>query len=99
MQLSEKYLKKYIEIKTNHTDYLFYAEDRNYLHFEFQTTDKKEDIGTIKYEIEAFYMKNINGDEKLQCLKLLYALFEKFGDEFLKNKFNIKQLICRECPC
>lgn len=93
------------------------------------------DAGTIKYEVEAFYMKNLNGDEKLeylrnkinrgehftaediltlsfiplmsgkesrsrralesielaekisesneklQCLTLLYALFDKFGDE------------------
>lgn len=26
-------------------------------------------------------------NEKLQCLTLLYALFEKFGDEFSKKKF------------
>lgn len=26
--------------------------------------------------------------EKLQCLTLLYALFEKFGDSFSKGKFN-----------
>jgi len=87
-------------------DYLFYTEDGNYLHFEFQTTDKKEDIkrflyydaslfykekrrvrtmviysadidnvetyidaGTIKYQVEAFYMKNIDGDEKLRYLR------------------------------
>lgn len=169
---------KSIDIKTNYMDYLFYTEDGNYLHFEFQTTDKKEDIrrflyydaalvrnenrrvrtmviysadienvetyidaGTIKYEVEAFYMKNLDGDEKLkylrhkitngehlseedilslsfvplmsgkdnrskrtlnsieladkivegsektQCLTLLYALLEKFGDEFAKRKF------------
>lgn len=169
---------KNIDIKTNYTDYLFYTEDGNYLHFEFQTTHKKEDIkrflyydaslfykekrkvktivvysadiedvetyvdaGTIKYEIEAFYMKNLDGDErlrylknkigkkesltgedlvtlsfiplmsgiesrskrtldsielagkisgdddKLQCLSLLYALFDKFGDEASKIKF------------
>jgi len=35
---------KNIEIKTNYMDYLFYTEDGNYLHFEFQTTEKKEDI-------------------------------------------------------
>jgi len=169
---------KNIEIKTNYTDYLFYTEDGGYLHFEFQTTDKKEDIkrfmyydaslfhkekrkirtiviysedievvetyidaGTIKYEVEAFYMKDLNGDEKLeslrdkierkehltgddiltlsfiplmsskesrskralqsieladtipesneklQCLTLLYALFEKFGDKLSRIKF------------
>ena len=173
---------KNIDIKTNYTDYLFYTEDGNYLHFEFQTTDKKEDIkrflyydaslfykekrkvrtiviysadienvetyidaGTIKYEIEAFYMKNLDGDkkleylknkiengeslsgedivtlsfiplmkgkesrskrtlesielagripegnEKIQCLSLLYALFDKFGDELSKLRF--KELI------
>lgn len=169
---------KNIDIKTNYMDYLFYTEDGNYLHFEFQTTDKKEDIkrflyydaslyykekrkvktivvysadiedvdtyvdaGTIKYEVDAFYMKKLDGDEKLeylqnkilkgenltgediltlsfiplmsgkssrsertlksldltdklpegleklQCVSLLYALFEKFGDAFSKNRF------------
>jgi predicted transposase YdaD len=97
---------KNIEIKTNYTDYLFYTDDGNYLHFEFQTTDKKDDIkrflyydaslfykekrkvrtiviyssdienvvsfidaGTIKYNIEPYYMKKIDGDEKLEYLK------------------------------
>ena len=169
---------KNIDIKTNYTDYLFYTEDGGYLHFEFQTTNKKDDLkrflyydvslfykegrkvrtlviyssgienvdtyidaGTTKYNIEAFYMKNLNGDEKLeylrekiskgekltgediltltflplmrskknksdvtiesielaeripesneklQCLTLLYALFDKFGDEISKKKF------------
>ncbi len=169
---------KNIDIKTNYTDYLFYTEDGGYLHFEFQTTNKKDDIkrflyydaslfckegrklrtlvvyssgienvetyidaGTVKYNIEAFYMKNLDGDkkleylkekilngekltgediltltflplmstkrnkgnitiesielaekipegnEKLQCLTLLYALFDKFGDEISKKKF------------
>jgi hypothetical protein len=169
---------KNVDIKTNYTDYLFYTEDNNYLHFEFQTTDKKEDIkrflyydaslfykdrrkirtvviysadideaqvhinaGSIKYDIEAFYMKDLNGDEKLeilqrkinnkdkltnedilnlsflplmsskvsrsertlkgielansieelevklQCLTLLYALFDKFGDQISKLRF------------
>ncbi|GKU24278.1 DUF4351 domain-containing protein [Clostridium folliculivorans] len=169
---------KNVDIKTNYTDYLFHTEDGGYLHFEFQTTDKKEDIkrflyydaslfykekrkvrtvviysadiddaevhidaGSIKYDIEAFYMKNLNGDEKLQmlknkirnkekldsediltlsfiplmkskisksqrslegielansieeddtklqCLTLLYALFDKFGDSISKIRF------------
>ncbi|QAA33536.1 DUF4351 domain-containing protein [Clostridium manihotivorum] len=169
---------KNVDIKTNYTDYLFYTEDNNYLHFEFQTTDKKEDIkrflyydaslfykdrrkirtvviysadiddaeicidaGSINYKIEAFYMKNLNGDEKLEmlknkirnnekltsddiltlsfiplmssklsksertlegielansiedsevklkCLTLLYALFDKFGDQISKKRF------------
>lgn len=85
---------------------MFYTDDGNYLHFEFQTTDRKEDIkrflfydaslffkekrkvrtiviyssdienvetyvdaGSIKYNIEAFYMKNLNGDQKLRILE------------------------------
>jgi hypothetical protein len=159
-------------------DYLFYTEDGGYLHFEFQTTKKREDItrflyydtslfcrdnrkietiviysseitnavtyidgGTVKYEIKAFYMSNIDGDENYRYLKdkiikgepltnedimkltfiplmrtdkdkgditidcielannipnseektklltLLYALFDKFGDERAKNRF------------
>ncbi len=169
---------KNIDIKTNAMDYLFYTDDGEYLHFEFQTTKKKDDIsrflyydaslyfkskmnintiviysseitdavthlncGSIKYGIKSFYMKNLNGDEKLQtikykvnhkteltqhdittlsfiplmnskksksnltlesieiaqniqnnddknnCLMLLYALFDKFGDDVSKKRF------------
>lgn len=96
---------KNIEIKTNYMDYLFYTEDGNYLHFEFQTTDKKDDLkrflyydaslfykgkrkvrtlviyssdivdteeyidaGTIKYSVEAFYMKSLDGDKTQEYL-------------------------------
>ena len=96
---------KSIKIKTNFMDYLFYTDDGNYLHFEFQTTMKKDDIkrflyydaslfykekrkvrtiviyssdivdsdeyvdaGTIKYSIEAFYMKNLDGDKTKETL-------------------------------
>ena len=167
---------KNIEINTNYTDYTFYTEDGNYLHFEFQTTNKDSDLrrflfydaslvyrdnkkintivvysseiegantyldaGSIKYSIETFYMKDINGDStfeklkekvergerlkdieilnltfvplmsstksksdraidsiklankikdnenKLQCLSMLYALLDKFGDENIKK--------------
>jgi hypothetical protein len=109
---------KNVDIKTNYTDYLFYTEDNNYLHFEFQTTDKKEDIkrflyydaslfykdrrkirtvviysadiedaeihidaGSINYKIEAFYMKNLNGDEKLEMLKNKIRNNEKLTSE------------------
>jgi hypothetical protein len=109
---------KNVDIKTNYTDYLFYTEDNNYLHFEFQTTDKKEDIkrflyydaslfykdrrkirtvviysadiedaeihidaGSINYTIEAFYMKNLDGDEKLEMLKNKIRNNEKLTSE------------------
>lgn len=169
---------KNIEIKTNQMDYLFYLEDGTYLHFEFQTTNKKDDLsrflyydaslyfknkrkvktviiysadienvnkyidaGSVKYSVEAFYMSSLNGDDRLnylkekilnglnltdedivnltliplmkskrdkstqtiscieladqiknsedksKCTTLLYALFEKFGDELSKKKF------------
>lgn len=169
---------KTIDIKTNFTDYTFYTENDDYLHFEFQTTNKEEDInrflfydaslfykygkkvntlvvyssdikksktkvdaGSLKYEIKAFYMSSLNGDEeynnlktkidkgedltkeeilsltfiplmdskedkstrtiksielaekmeenntKLQCITLLYAFLEKFGDAKSKKKF------------
>jgi predicted transposase/invertase (TIGR01784 family) len=169
---------KSIDIKNNSIDYLFHTENGELLHFEFQTTDKKDDlkrflyydaslyyrdskrvrtmviysadiegveteldVGTIKYSIEAFYMKNLDGDrkleylkrkienkehltdedilnlsfiplmktkmskseralesielankipesnEKLKCMSLLYALFEKFGDNISKKRF------------
>ena len=169
---------KNVDIKTNYLDYLFHTEQGDYLHFEFQTTNKKDDLkrflyydaslyyrdrkkirtlvvysaditetettinaGSITYTIEAFYMKNLNGDEKLsiiedkisknkdlsdediltialsplmsgkltksertiksidladsiledkdkmKCLTLLYALFDKFGEDSSKKKF------------
>ena len=94
---------KNIDIKTNAMDYLFYTVSGDYVHFEFQTTKKRDDIsrflyydaslhykskrkirtiviysseindvntnincGSIKYSIEAFYMNQLNGDEKLK---------------------------------
>lgn len=169
---------KNIDIKTNVMDYLFYTDNGEYLHFEFQTTKNNEDIsrflyydaslyykskknittiivysseiknavtylncGTIKYEVMAFYMKKFDGDanledirykvennieltqkdimtlsfiplmsskknkseitlesievaksindnnEKNNCLMLLYALFDKFGDDISKRRF------------
>lgn len=167
---------KNIEISTNYTDYTFYTEEGNYIHFEFQTTNKDSDIrrflfydgslvyrdkkkvdtivvyssdiedvntyldaGSIKYSVDAFYMKKLDGDStfenlklkvenghslkdsdmlsltlvplmrstrskseravdsiklagkikdnknKLQCLSILYALLDKFGDETIKK--------------
>lgn len=169
---------KNIDVKTNAMDYLFYTDNGDYLHFEFQTTKKNDDIsrflyydsslyykskrnirtlvvyssditnastyldcGSIKYNVEAFYMKNLDGDNKLNniknkvnnnielteqdimtlsfiplmnskkskseitlesievaneiktykdknnCLMLLYALFDKFGDDLSKMRF------------
>jgi predicted transposase/invertase (TIGR01784 family) len=169
---------KNIDIRTNAMDYLFYTDEDQYLHFEFQTTKKKEDLsrflyydaslyyksekkittvvvyssdikdvvinldcGSIKYNIKSFYMSNFDGDSKLKdikqkvennieltdqdimtlsfiplmtskksksditlesielaqnmhnnkeknnCLMLLYALFDKFGDDISKKKF------------
>ncbi|OPJ64024.1 hypothetical protein [Clostridium oryzae] len=47
---------KNVDIKTNYTDYLFYTEDGSYLHFEFQTTDKREDIKRfLYYDASLFY--------------------------------------------
>ena len=167
-----------INIKTNAMDYLFYIENGEYLHFEFQTTKKNDDLsrflfydaslyykskkrittivvysseikdvitkldcGTIKYDIKSFYMSSFDGDSKLKnikdkvdnnielteqdimtlsfiplmstekskseitlesieiaknihnnkeknnCLMLLYALFDKFGDDISKKRF------------
>lgn len=169
---------KTIDIKTNFTDYTFYTENGDYLHFEFQTTNKENDInrflfydaslfykygkkiktlvvyssniknsttkidaGSLKYQVDAFYMSNLDGDAsyenlkekidknetltkeeilsltfiplmssrenkskqtiksielaeqmkdestKLQCITLLYAFLEKFGDTESKKKF------------
>lgn len=97
---------KNIDIKTNAMDYLFNTEDGNYLHFEFQSTSKNDDLarfmyydaalyyrdrkkiktivvyssditdtsdkiscGSLNYQVEAFYMVNIDGDEKYSNIK------------------------------
>jgi hypothetical protein len=169
---------KNIDIKTNIMDYLFYTDNGDYLHFEFQTSNKKDDLarflyydaslfyknlrkidtivvyssdinnvntnincGSINYSIKAFYMSQYDGDQRLnnikekienntelteqdimslsfiplmssvksksditlesidvannikeqnqknKCLSLLYALFDKFGDEISKKRF------------
>ncbi|MHC1682289.1 MAG: hypothetical protein AB6733_04990 [Clostridiaceae bacterium] len=47
---------KNIQIKTNEVDYLFYTDDGNYLHFEFQTTNKKDDLKRfLFYDASLFY--------------------------------------------
>lgn len=97
---------KNIDIKTNSMDYIFNTEDGSYLHFEFQSTNKADDLsrfmyydaalyyrdrkriktvviyssdiedasnnlscGSLNYQVEAFYMVNINGDEKYDIIK------------------------------
>jgi hypothetical protein len=39
-------------------DYLFYTEDDEYLHFEFQTTKKKEDVSRFLYYDASLYYKS-----------------------------------------
>jgi len=82
---------KNIDIKTNVMDYLFYTDSGDYLHFEFQTTDKREDISRFLYSeitLESIEIaNNIKLDsEKNKCLTLLYALFDKFGDIASKKR-------------
>jgi predicted transposase/invertase (TIGR01784 family) len=97
---------KNIDIKTNSMDYLFNTEDGNYLHFEFQSTNKNDDMarfmyydaalyyrdrkniktvvvyssditessdeifcGSLNYKVKAFYMVNLDGDEKYSRIK------------------------------
>jgi len=49
---------KNIDIKTNQMDYLFYVEDGSYLHFEFQTTKKRDDLSRFLYYDTSLYCKN-----------------------------------------
>jgi len=114
---------KNIDIKTNQMDYLFHVEDGSYLHFEFQTTNKKEDLsrflyydtslycknrrkiktvviysadienteteidgGSIKYSTEAFYMKSLDGDERLEYLRNKIDKGEHLSDEDITGK-------------
>lgn len=39
-------------------DYLFYTEDNDYLHFEFQTTNKKDDIDRFMYYDASLYFRD-----------------------------------------
>ena len=109
---------KDIKINTSFMDYTFYTDDGNYLHFEFHTTNKAEDLsrfmfydaslyyksrrkvrtmvvysadisnvdtnidaGSIKYEVEAFYMNKLDGDEKYNKLKEKIESNENLTDE------------------
>jgi len=47
----------------------------------------KRNKGNITIESIELAEKIPEGNEKLQCLTLLYALFDKFGDEISKKKF------------
>lgn len=49
---------KNIDIITNAMDYLFYTDDNEYLHFEFQTTKKRDDISRFLYYDASLYYKN-----------------------------------------
>lgn len=97
---------KNLSISTSFMDYTFLLDDGSFVHFEFQTTDKREDlsrflaydavlhykegravntivvyssdikeaatsldIGSIKYSVNAFYMKSLDGDKKYNYLK------------------------------
>jgi len=97
---------KHLEVTTSFMDYSFLLDDGSIIHFEFQTTNKKEDLsrflaydallhykekrrirtivvyssniertetnldlGSIKYEVEPYYMGNLDGEEKYIILK------------------------------
>lgn len=49
---------KNIDIITNAMDYLFYTDDDEYLHFEFQNTKKRDDISRFLYYDASLYYKN-----------------------------------------
>ncbi|MBC2582291.1 DUF4351 domain-containing protein [Clostridium sp. DJ247] len=49
---------KDIKINTNIMDYTFYTEDGSYLHFEFQTTNKDEDIRRFLLYDASLYCKS-----------------------------------------
>ena len=70
---------KNIEIKTGYTDYLFYTYDGNYLHFEFQTTDKKDDIKRfLYYDASLFYR-----DKKKVRIVVIYSADMESVDEYI----------------
>ena len=47
-----------IDIKKVYIDYLFYTQDGDYLHFEFQTTNKKDDLARFMYYDALLYYKD-----------------------------------------
>lgn len=49
---------KNVDIKTNYLDYLFNTSDGNYLHFEFQTTNKKDDLKRFLYYDSSLYYRD-----------------------------------------
>ncbi|MGH4140110.1 hypothetical protein [Clostridium sp.] len=56
---------KDIKINTNFMDYTFYTEDGNYLHFEFQTTNRQEDIRRFMFYDASLHYK---GNRKIRTV-------------------------------
>jgi hypothetical protein len=112
----------HLEYKKNVDDWVFEADDKSFVHFEFQTTLKKDDLcrfmvsdailydksglpvktvvvysggienaktsldcGSIKYEVDAFYLAGLDGDAKYEELCKKIAAGEKLAKQDLMS--------------
>ena len=58
---------KDIKINTSFMDYTFYTDDGNYLHFEFQTTNKAEDLSRFMFYDASLYYKSRRKVRTIYC--------------------------------
>lgn len=70
---------KNIDIKTNYTDFLFYTSDGGYLHFEFHTTNKSDDIKRFMYYDASLHYR----DRKKIRTIVVYSSDIDDADEYL----------------
>jgi hypothetical protein len=112
----------HLEYKKNVDDWVFEADDKSFVHFEFQTTLKKDDLsrfmvsdavlynksgmpvktvvvysggienaktsldcGSIKYEVDAFYLAGLDGDAKYEELRKKIEAGEKLAKQDLMS--------------
>jgi hypothetical protein len=112
----------HLEYKKNVDDWVFEADDKSFVHFEFQTTLKKDDLGrfmvsdailynktgepvktvvvysgdiekaktsldcgSIKYEVDAFYLAGLDGDARYDELSKKIEAGEKLAKQDLMS--------------
>ena len=76
---------KNIDIKTNSMDYLFNTEDGNYLHFEFQSTNKSDDMARFMYYDAALYYRE---RKKIKTVVIYSSDITESSDEIFCGSIN-----------
>ena len=67
-------------------DYTFYTEDGNYLHFEFQTTNRQEDIRRFMFYDTSLHYK---GNRKIRTVVVYSSDIQKCRKLYRCRKYQI----------